>query len=141
MQLKKILTSVLSAVVLCATPVTQAASAAAEPYSIVSPLYEIAADAKSELRIIGSSAECNSVAKTQNAVKITAVQTLERQGFLWIWSTYGDPWTETVYTNSITMSNTKSVSGGKYRLKTVFTLTDSQGKTETITVYSSEKSV
>lgn len=141
MQLKKILTSVLSAVVLCATPVTQAAAAAAEPYSIVSPLYEIADGAWAELSFSGSSAICRSVAKTQNAVKITAVQTLERQGFLWIWSTYGDPWTKTVYANSITMSNTKSVSGGKYRLKTVFTLTDSQGKTETITVYSSEKSV
>lgn len=141
MQLKKILTSVLSAVVLCATPVTQAAAAAAEPYSIVSPLYEIADGAWAELSFSGSSAICKSVAKSDNALKITAVQTLERQGFLWIWSTYGDPWTKTVYANSITMSNTRSVSGGKYRLKTVFTLTDSQGKTETITVYSSERSV
>lgn len=33
------------------------------------------------------------------------------------------------------------LSSGKYRLKTVFTLTDKNGKTETITVYSDEKSV
>lgn len=39
-------------------------------------------------------------------------------------------------------SNTKyELESGNYRLKTVFTLTDKQGKTETITVYSDEKTV
>ncbi len=76
-------------------------------------------------------------------VKITAVQTLERQGFLWIRSTYDNTtWTKTVYSNMLTMSNTKTgLSGGKYRLKTTFTLTDKNGETENITVYSDEKSV
>ncbi len=40
------------------------------------------------------------------------------------------------------MSNTKTgLKSGKYRLKTIFTLTDKYGKTETITVYSDERSV
>ena len=50
--------------------------------------------------------------------------------------------TKTVYTHSLAMSNTKTdLSSGKYRLKTVFTLTDKYGKIKTITVYSSKKSV
>ena len=76
-------------------------------------------------------------------VKITAEQYLQKQGILWIWSTYDSAeWTKTVYSNVLTVSNTKTgLSSGKYRLKTVFTFTDKQGKTETITVYSDEKSV
>ena len=75
--------------------------------------------------------------------KIVAEQTLQKQGFLWTWGTYdGTEWTKTVYSNTLAMSNTKSsLSSGKYRLKTVFTLTDKDGKTEKITVYSDEKSV
>ncbi len=47
-----------------------------------------------------------------------------------------------VYSNTLTMSNTKTgLSGGKYRLKTEFTLTDKNGETENIIVYSDEKSV
>lgn len=37
--------------VLCVTPVTQTAAASTEPYSIVSPLYEIVDDARSDLYI------------------------------------------------------------------------------------------
>lgn len=78
-----------------------------------------------------------------NVVEITAEQYLQKQGFLWIWSTYdGAEWTKTVYTNTLSMSNTKTgLSSGKYRLKTIFTLTGKQGETETITVYSDVKSV
>ena len=73
--------------------------------------------------------------------KIVAEQTLQKQGFLWT-SYDGTEWTKTVYSNTLAMSNTKSsLSSGKYRLKTVFTLTDKDGKTEKITVYSDEKSV
>jgi len=40
------------------------------------------------------------------------------------------------------LSNSKSgLESGKYRLKSVFTLTDKNGKSETITIYSDEKSV
>lgn len=141
MQFKALVGAALSAVILCLTPTVQAA--AAEPYSIVSPLYEDNTDAKSLLAISGTSATCRSSCHRDDAVKITAEQYLQKQGFLWIWTTYdGAKWTKTVNTNFISMSNTKTgLSSGKYRLKTIFTLTDKQGKTETVTVYSDEKSV
>ena len=141
MQFKTIVGAVLSAAMLCLTPTVQAT--AAEPYNIVSPLYEIAQDAGGDLSINGSNATCTSNIRQSNAVKITAEQYLQKQGFLWIWGTYDNTtWTKTVYTNTLSMSNTKTgLSGGKYRLKTVFTLTDKNGKNETITVYSDVKSV
>lgn len=141
MKLKKIISLALAAV-LCFTPVTQAA-AAAEPYSIVSPLYEIADDARSNLNISGSTASCTSIITYSSAVKITAEQYLQKQGFLWIWTTYdGAEWTKTVNDSSIAVANSKSgLTKGKYRLKTIFTLTDKNGKSEKITVYSYEKSV
>lgn len=114
------------------------------PTSSVQPYYEKTNDAKSRLYINGTTADCeSSVRGVSDVVKIVAEQYLQKQGFLWSWSTYdGAEWTKTVYSDTLTMSNTKSgLSSGKYRLKTIFTLTDKQGKTETITVYSDEKSV
>ena len=120
------------------------ASARTVPTSIAQPYYEKAGDAKSNLYIDGTTATYKSdVMGDSDVVKIVAEQYLPKQGFLWIWTTYdGAEWTKTVYSNTLTMSNTKTgLSSGKYRLKTVFTLTDKQGETETITVYSDEKSV
>lgn len=87
MQLKPIVGAVLSAALLCVTPVAQT-TAAAEPYSIVSPLYEIAGNAWCDLTINSSTANCHSLIDNSNAVKITAEQYLQKQGFLWIWTTY-----------------------------------------------------
>lgn len=112
--------------------------------SIVQPYYEKAVDAWSNLSISGTTATYKSdVMGDSDVVKIVAEQYLQKQGFLWIWTTYdGAEWTKTTYTNTLAMSNTKTgLSSGKYRLKTIFTLTDKQGETETITVYSDEKSV
>lgn len=120
------------------------ASAQTVPTGIVQPYYEKANDAKSNLYISGTTATCKSdVIGNSDVVTITATQYLQKQGLLWIWSTYdGAKWTKTVNANTISMSNSKSgLESGKYRLKTVFTLTDKNGKTETITVYSDEKSV
>ena len=120
------------------------ASAQMIPASIVQPYYENASEAKSELKISGTTATCKSTLRGSPSVtKIVAEQTLQKQGFLWIWSTYdGAEWTKTVFSNTLAMSNTKTgLSSGKYRLKTVFTLTDKQGETETITVYSDTRSV
>ena len=108
------------------------------------PYYEKAYDATSELYISGTTATCKSTIQGYSDVtKIVAEQYLQKQGFLWIWTTYdGAEWTKTVYTNTMFMSNTKTgLSSGKYRLKTIFTLTDKNGKTETITVYSDVKSI
>ncbi len=134
---------VLAVLLLCfSVPVT--ASASVVPFGLVQPYYEKAADATSRLYISGTTATCkSSVDGYSDVVEITAVQYLEKQGFLWIWDTYDDTtWTKTVYSNTLSMSNTKTgLSGGKYRLKTVFTLTDKYGKSETITVCSDEKKV
>lgn len=122
-------------------PSTETSAKTTSSY-VVQPYYEKAQEAKSILNINGTDAICeSSLAGDPDVIKIVAVQTLEKQGFFWSWDTYDDTtWTKTVYTNTLAMSNTKTgLSSGKYRLKTVFTLTDKQGKTETITVYSDEK--
>lgn len=112
-------------------------SAYADSFAAVQPYFDMTVNASSELFINGTTATCEScVVGYSNVVKITATQYLQKQGLLWIWSTYdGAEWTKTVYTNSLAMSNTKTgLSSGKYRLKTVFTLTDKNGKTETVIV-------
>jgi len=133
--------SVLAILLLCfSIPVR----ASAVTLGVVQPYYEKANEVLSELNINGTTATCKSLVDGYpDVVEITAEQYLQKQGFLWIWSTYdGAEWTKTMYSNTLTMSNTKSgLDGGKYRLKTIFTLTDKQGKTETITVYSDEESV
>lgn len=119
------------------------ANASTVSFAVAQPYYEKASSARSELFISGTTVTCeSSVRGDSNVVKITATQYLQKQGFLWIWSTYDDTeWKKTVYTNTLAMSNTKKgLSSGKYRLKTIFTLTDKQGETETVTVYSDEKS-
>lgn len=121
-------------------------TASAETISTYSiqPYYEKADEARSELSISGTTATCKSIAKGYpDVVKIVGEQYLQKQGFLWTWSTYdGAEWTNTSYSNTLSMSNTKTgLTSGKYRLKTIFTLTDSDGDTETITVYSDEKTV
>lgn len=120
------------------------ASAKTIPTNTAQPYYEMVSKAESKLSINDTTATCESILRGDpDVVKIVAEQYLQKQGFLWIWSTYDDAeWTKTVYTNSLAMSNTKTgLSSGKYRLKTIFTLTDKQGETETITVYSDKKSV
>lgn len=120
------------------------ASASTVSFAVTQPFYEKAKDARSGLSISGTTADCESyIMGNPDVVKITATQYLQKQGFLWTWSTYdGAEWTKTVYSNTLVMSNNKTgLSNGKYRLKTVFTLTDKNGKTEIITVYSDEKTV
>ena len=68
------------------------------------------------------------------------MQSLERHSFLWSWDTVGGSWTKTE-TNavSVTFTNTKSgLTSGTYRVKSVFTVTLSNGTSETVTVYSNE---
>ncbi len=135
--------SLLMSLLMCFS-LSVTASAQTVPTSIVQPYYEKAVDVWSDLSINITTAACESYVRgNSDVVKITATQYLQKQGFLWTWSTYdGAEWTKTVYSNTLAMSNTKTgLSSGKYRLKTIFTLTDSQGKTETITVYSDEKTV
>lgn len=140
--MRKVISLLMSLLMCFSLSIT--ASAQTVPTGIVQPYYESAEYATSKLSISSTTAICESkINGYSDVTKIVAVQTLEKQGFLWIWSTYDNTtWTKTVYSNILTMSNTKTgLSSGKYRLKTIFTLTDRQGKTETITVYSDVKSV
>ncbi len=109
----------------------------------VCPMYEIAKRPKSNLLLFGTEAICSSNTSGTNAKIISAEQILEQNQGLTTWSTVSDAtWVSTVNSNSISVQNTKSgLSSGTYRLKTVFTLTNTNGKTETVTVYSDEKTV
>ena len=147
MYLKRFFVSVISAVCLCASLGITVSAETASAYSLVdiaSPFYAVADQAYSDIEIVGNKAECVSRAYGDQIVKITVEQTLEKySGWFWIWNNVdGASWTKTVNMNTIRLSNTKSgLTSGTYRLKSVFTLTSSSGKTETITIYSAEKTV
>lgn len=140
--MRKVISLLMSLLMCFSLSVT--ASAQAVTMSVAQPYYEKADYAKSELYISGTTAECESSVKgNSDVVKIVAEQFLQKQGFLWTWSTYdGAEWTKTSYSNTLSMSNTKTgLTSGNYRLKTIFTLTDKYGGEESITVYSDERSV
>lgn len=146
MKFKKFFASVLSVLYLCislSVPTFAAETHGNENETIV-PMYEIATEATSRLGISGNTAYCTSEANTDDIVSISVEQTLEKySGLLWIWNEVdGATWSSSANRNSITAYNSKSgLSSGKYRLKSVFTLRNSSGETETITVYSDEKSI
>lgn len=147
MKFRQIIASALVAVCLFTCFNTAVSAESASAYSLingVSPLYEIADSANSKLYIVGTSADCKSLVDGIDAVKITVEQTLQKySGWFWIWNDVdGASWTRTENKSSVYFSNTKSgLISGTYRVKSVFKLTDKNGKTETITVYSTEKSV
>lgn len=143
---KKIMAILLTAICFC---MSFSVSASAETSTSilandVAPAYEIAYNVTSSLSISGNTAYCTSKSDGINAVSITVEQTLEKySGWFAIWNAVdGASWTKTVNKKTISVSNTKGgLSSGTYRLKSVFTLTRSDGETETITIYSSEKTV
>lgn len=105
--------------------------------------YETARDLSNSLTISSSIAYCDSVCTGfNNVVQISVTQTLQKFWGLWIWNDIeGAEWSDSKSSNYISLFSTKGgLSSGTYRLKSVFTLTTSNGGTETITIYSSEKS-
>lgn len=144
MVFKKILAILFGGMLLCTNLSVSAYADTTYSFveSEVAPAYESAYSVTGILTISGTTAYCTSSGKGPDIVSITVEQTLQKQGFLWIWSTYGARWTKSVNADSIAMSNTKTgLSSGKYRLKTSLTLTDKYGKTETVTVYGDSRSV
>lgn len=102
------------------------------------------ANKTSTLNISGTTATCKSVYQdgvTVQSIKI--VQTLEKHSFLWFWDTVGGEWTKTsTNTTSTSLTNTKSgLTSGTYRVVSVFTVTLSDGTTQTATIYSDEKTL
>lgn len=146
MQFKKSLAFMLSAVIMCSAVST---SAFAEEKSQIiedeiSPAYEIARTVSSTLYISSNTAECKSTCEGKNdVVQISVEQTLQQLGGLWQWNDVDNAsWSTTKSGSSVSVVNTKSgLPDGTYRLESVFTLTTSSGKTETITIYSAEKKV
>lgn len=146
MKSSKFLAILLSALIACASmnvPVSaeRAATVAVEDISLY---YENALSAKSYLTISLTTAECTSKCTgASNVVQITVEQTLQKYWGLWIWNDVDDAsWSTTESGSYACVVNTKSgLSSGTYRVKSVFTLTTSSGKTETITIYSEEKVV
>lgn len=103
-----------------------------------SPYYQFAGNPTSILSLNGSNLNCGSYVMGNNVSKITAEQTLQKKGILNIYTKVsGANWTKTEYGDFIDMYNTmNNPSSGTYRLKTEFTLTGTNGKTEKVTVYS-----
>lgn len=146
MKFKKFFVSVLSVLYLCISLSITIYAADTHGYEneTIIPMYEIAAETISQLSISGNTAYCTSKSSSDDAVSISVEQILEKySGWLWNWDEVdGAKWSSTVNRKSITVYNSKSgLSSGTYRLKSVFTLTTSSGKTETITVYSEEKTI
>lgn len=109
----------------------------------ISLAYVIAENPISDLYISDNTANCISSVNGSDAVSITVTQTLQKHWGLWIWEDVkGAEWTRTVERKSIRLSNSKGgLDSGTYRVKSVFTLTNKNGKSETITIYSDEQSV
>lgn len=147
MRFRQIIASVLTVTCLCTCFATTVSAKTVSTFSLVnsvSPLYDIARSAYSELNIVGTKAECVSKVSGDNTAKITVEQTLQTySGWFWIWDDVdGASWTRTENRSSVSLSNTKSgLTSGTYRVKSVFTLIDKNGKMKTITVYSSEQKV
>ena len=147
MRFKQILASVLTVACLFTCFTATASAKNVSDNSIgdtASPMYEIATSVSSTLNFVGTKAECVSQGDGLGTVKITVVQTLQKySGWFWIWNDVdGASWTKTVNSNVVSFVNTKSgCASGKYRLKSVFTFTNKNGKTETLTIYSSTESI
>lgn len=140
---KKIVSLILSAV-LAFSAVNVAASAkgiAEHSAEIIAPYYIYANNPGSTLVIKGTTATCTSSTAGTPVKSIKAEQSLEKFWGLWVWNEVAY-WSKNVDTTSVFMSNYKyNLESGTYRLKTVFTLTATNGETETITVYSEEVTI
>jgi hypothetical protein len=141
---KKIILALLASAMMftALAPHTIAAETSYVNGSVV-PMYENDCDLTSILAIVGAKATCRSTAAGNTLKSITATQTIEKHWGLWIWNEVdGASWSKTVKSSNLSMSNTKSgLDSGTYRLRTDFTVTSTSGSTETITVYSQEKTI
>lgn len=145
MRLKRIMVSLGVLICLFSGANAVAYADTAVPYvnEGISLMYEIACNPISDLDIANNTAYCTSSVGGTSAVSITITQTMQKYWGLWIWNDVkGAEWTKTENRNSVRLSNSISgLSNGKYRVKSVFTLTDSSGKSETITIYSNQETV
>lgn len=96
------------------------------------------------IAISDNSATCYSRYQSvgNDATKVVITQSLEKQGFFWTWSKVAGEWTKTSSGGSMALTNTVTgLAKGKYRVKSVFAVTDNNGNVETIPLYSSVQTV
>lgn len=146
MRLKKRIASLLAVVILCLNFSVVSYADTVTVTSLdqgVSSAYEIASSCRADLTIQNCTAYCTSAAEGTVAESITVTQTLQKHWGLWIWNDVKDAsWSKHINGSSVCLSNSKSgLDSGTYRVKSVFTLTDKNGKTETLTVYSDEQRI
>ena len=133
----KKMVSIILVVVMILTPITTVNASAAE-YST----YDLSSCNKtSALTISNSTATCRSVfLGSADVSKVKVEQHLQKKSLL-IWSNVSS-FSTTITGKNASFTNTKSsLSSGSYRLKSVFTVTMSDGQTETVTVYSDTKTI
>lgn len=140
MKIKNLLVAVLAAVLCCTTSVT--VYAAVREHDTVSPQYVIAETASAKIIISGTTAVCTGNLKSAygGASAEMFLQTKSNSG---TWSNvYNAKWSKTTNSKTLTVSGTKDgLASGTYRAKAVFTLSTNDGRSETITVYSEEKTI
>ncbi|MGN0679533.1 MAG: hypothetical protein ACI4JS_07720 [Oscillospiraceae bacterium] len=147
MQFKKRIVSLLAVVILCLNFSVDTYADTVTVNSLenedISPAYVIANSCTADLEIQNGTAYCTSIAEGTDAVCITVTQTLQKYWGLWIWNDVNDAiWSKHINGSSIYLSNSKSgLDSGTYRVKSVFVLTDGNGESETITIYSNEQKV
>lgn len=147
MHIKKMIASLAAAVFLCLNFCVVCYADTVLVTSLanqgISPAYEIANSCSSDLEIQNGTAYCTSIAEGTDAVSITVTQTLQKHWGLWIWKDVdGATWTETADISVACLYSTKSnLKSGTYRVKSTFVLTDGNGESETITIYSNQENV
>ena len=107
-------------------------------------LYDIGGVTEDSLLFIDENiATCISRAcwTSTNVASFKITQSLEKQGFLWIWSKYAGEWTKTLTQTGNLYCKVYSLPKGKYRVKSVFLITLVDGTTQTFTLYSAERTV
>lgn len=142
--MKKLISFILIAAVLCFGTVPASAEEILPNNLVASPYYQNISSAASLLTITSTTAKCEStVTGRTNTKSITISQTLEMHWFAtWFLTVSDATWETTSTSKSVTFQNTKSgLASGTYRVKSVFTVTTTSGQTETVTVYSAEKTV
>lgn len=142
--LKKLLSLVVAAICICSFSANIYAAKTGAPAVLeISPRYSYTISTSSDLTTSGKSAACkSSITANFEVTKIVINQYLQKKSDS-SWGTVPNgSWTKTVNTFVGSAENTKSsLSSGTYRLKTVFTVTTKTGQSETITVYSTEKTI
>ena len=135
--MKKLLAFFLSALILLTFAVSVSAESVTFDFGGINK--------SSQLTISGTTATCKSqIIELSGTVKsVTIKQTLQIHWFAsWFLTVSNATWETTSTSKSVTFQNTKSgLASGTYRVKSDFTVTTTSGQTETITVYSAEKTV